>query len=1047
MHPPTVPILRRAGRTALAAGCLALLLFAPTRAAAQDNTGTVRGTVTDAATTRPLIGAQVSVVGTGRGAITSGDGTFTITNVPAGQVTVRVESIGFRTVDQTATVTAGQTATVTFSLAQDAIGLDAIVVTGTAGRTTKRALGNSVSTVNAAEITEVAPINNVQQLLQGRSAGVTLMSSSGVVGGSTKVRIRGASSLNAGNEPVVYVDGVRVSSGTLSTSGTTAQGINLLEAFNPADIESIEVIKGPAAATLYGAEAATGVIQIITKKGRPAGGLQWTANFDYGETDWAVDKFATYWLCEDSHINNPSSYPGCQVFDTSTPRDQRVLVDYPLDPGRRSEAVKYLYQQQGLTEDYPCLYPQQQPCEPRPLRTGIMSNLNMSVRGGGEAYNFYISGERHAEDGTFFNNFNNRTGVRANFGFVPSPAANFSVNVGYVQLDQQTPLSDNSSNSVLRNSFRGQAGGPRSQYLPGFRNYMPEFANQYDNNVESERLTMGITGNYNPFSWWQNKLTFGLDRNDRDQSSFEQIDQTGLFPNRLGDISIDYDLVHLWTVDYAGTLTADITQTMSSAFSAGMQMTKRRAESHGIDGDGLVANQLNLVSAAANRSASQGFSEQTSLGFYLQEQLGWRDRLFGTVAVRVDDNSAFGRDFSLVVYPKASLSYVISEEDFFNLGWMDELKLRGAWGQAGNAPAPFSADRTYDTGRTSVGDEPANTLGTAAFGNPDLKAETGQEIELGFDASFLGGRVGTDFTYYYKQTKDALLSVSDPPSSGWTGSHLVNVGEIKNSGIELTVNGAVIQRENFEWDVIASLGTNSNELVSFGRDAQGRPILLEDRFGEFLSVQRHREGFPLGGYWATDVVRDANGVPVLDANGRAIVESCVWDLEDPDQCNEEYLGPSLPTRTLGLTNTFRLFNSLQLFAFLDYQGGNWQWCAICSVRTRIDLNTEQINDPNLSEVERARLLSLQTKEFIYRADFIKLRELSATYTIPRSLTQRAGFERASVTLSGRNLWMWTKYEGNTDPEVAFSSTNNFGRTDYAAIPMQRRLQVSLNVGF
>jgi hypothetical protein len=224
-------------------------------------------------------------------------------------------------------------------------------------------------------------------------------------------------------------------------------------------------------------------------------------------------------------------------------------------------------------------------------------------------------------------------------------------------------------------------------------------------------------------------------------------------------------------------------------------------------------------------------------------------------------------------------------------------------------------------------------------------------------------------------------------------------------------------------------------------------VLLEERFGEFLSVQRHREGYSLGGYWATDVVRDASGVPVLDENGRAIVEECIWDLENPDLCQEEYLGPSLPTRTLGLTNTFRLFNNIQLFAFLDYQGGNWQWCAICSVRTRIDQNTQQINDPSLSDVERARLLSLQTEEFIYRADFIKLRELSATFTIPRSLTERAGFERASLTLSGRNLWMWTKYEGNTDPEVAFSSTNSFGRTDYAAIPMQRRLQVSLNVGF
>jgi TonB-linked SusC/RagA family outer membrane protein len=1013
--------------------------------------GLVRGTVVEAGSRRPLAGAQVFIKGTGRGTLSDARGSYVITDVPAGAVTVRVEMIGFRTEELPATVSGTQPATADFTLQASAIGLDEIVVTGTAGRTTKRAIGNSVSTLKAAEVTEVTPISNVNQLLQGRTPGLTMLASSGVVGGSTKMRIRGASSLEAGNEPVVYVDGVRVSSGTLSTSGTTAQGISLLEAFNPNDIESIEVIKGPAAATLYGAEAATGVIQIITKKGRPSEGLQWSAAFDYGATEWKVDQIETYWLCEDAHINDARRYPGCQIFTTNTPRDQRVLVDRPLDPSGRSAAVRHLYQQAGYTEDYPCLFPQQQPCEPEPLRTGIMSNMNLAVRGGGDAYNFYLSGERNSEDGTFYNNWNDRVGGRANFGVVASEKANFNVNLGYVRLDQQTPQSDNSSNSILRNAFRGQAGGPASQYLPGFRNFMPEFSNKYNNEVESERMTLGLTSNYNPTSWWQNRLTLGLDRNDREQTSFTPVDQTGLAPfgstSATGAIGIDYDLVHLWTVDYSGTLTANLSDNWSSAFSTGLQLTKRRAESHGISGDGLVANQLNLVSAAANRSSSQGFSEQTSLGFFLQEQIGWRDRLFGTVAVRVDDNSAFGRDFSLVVYPKASLSYVISDEDFFNVGWVDELKLRTAWGQAGNAPAPFSADRTYTTGRTVIGDAPVNRLQTGSFGNPDLKAETGQEIELGFDASLFSGRLGTNFTFYHKSTRDALIEVEDPPSSGWTGDHLVNVGEIRNSGIELSIDGSLLARPNFQWDVVASIGTNSNELVSFGKDAQGNPVLLEQTFGEFLSVQRHREGFPLGGYWSTDVRRDANGVPILNAAGQAIPVSCVWDPADRSTCEEEYLGPSLPTRSIGVTNTFRIFNNLQIYSFFDYQGGHWQWCAICSVNTRLDRNSKEINDPNITAVEKARLLSLQTKEYLYRSDFIKLRELSATYTLPGSWSSRVGFNRAAVTVSGRNLWMWTNYEGMSDPEVAFSSTSSFGRTDYAAIPMQRRLQFSMNFSF
>ena len=222
-------------------------------------------------------------------------------------------------------------------------------------------------------------------------------------------------------------------------------------------------------------------------------------------------------------------------------------------------------------------------------------------------------------------------------------------------------------------------------------------------------------------------------------------------------------------------------------------------------------------------------------------------------------------------------------------------------------------------------------------------------------------------------------------------------------------------------------------------------------------MQRHREGFPLGGYWATDVVRDANGLPVLNASNQATLVPCVWDVKDRSLCEEEYLGPGLPTRQIGLTNSLRIMGNLTLYAFLDYQGGHWQWCAFCSVRTRIDLNTEEITDPRLDpsapdyttygKYERARLLSLQTKEYIYRADFIKLRELSATYLLPRKYTSRVGFSRAAVTMAGRNLWLTTKYKGGNDPEVAFTSDSNFSNTDYAATPMQRRWQLSFNFNF
>jgi TonB-linked SusC/RagA family outer membrane protein len=1077
---------RRVVPLGFSAACLALVLaglWPPAPTAAQGN-GVVRGLVVEAITRRPLPGVQVFVKGTSRGVLTDARGNFSIAEVPPGSITLRVESIGFKASEQVVTVSAGQPAVVNFELQESAIGLDEIVVTGVAGRQTKRSLGNSISKIDAAKTVEAAPITNVNQLLQGRAAGVTLVNQTGVLGGSSKIRIRGTGSINASNNPVVYVDGIRVNSGTINTEGNTAQGVSALEAFNPSDIESIEVIKGPAAATLYGAEAAAGVIQIITKKGRPAEGLQWTANMEYGNVDWSVDRITTYWLCDDARMANLNANPGCRMFEgQNLPLNQRLFVDHPLSPSNRSPAIKYHYNRMAdsvanlantatgrdkdrflatanalRSEDYPCLFPQQQPCNPAPLRMGDTRNLNLSVRGGGESYNFYLSGEKSDQDGTFFNNFNNRTSARANFGFVPSQKSNFAVNVGYSTIKTQTPQSDNSSNSVLRNAYRGRAGGGVHAWLPGFNGFMPEFSNKYPRNVSDERITASIIGNYNPFGWWQNKLTVGLDRSDRANHTGSQIDLTGRAPfgatAATGSIDHGFDLRYIWTVDYSGTVLYDLNDNWSSQFTTGMQFIKNHLESNDIEGDGLISNNLNLVGAAANRDAGQGFSEQNSLGFYFNEQVGYKDRVFVTAAVRLDDNSAFGKDFDLVVYPKLSASWVISEESFFNYSWVDELKLRMAWGQAGKAPAPFSADRNYQSGRTVIGDVAVNRLSTSDFGNDKLKAETGSEIELGFESSLLRGAVGVDFTYFNKTTRNAILNVDVPRSSGWGGNYAQNVGEINNHGIELTVNGSPVRTERFQWDVTASLGTTYNKLISFGRDADGIPILKEDAFGDFLTVQYHREGFPLGGYWSTDAVRDANGNLIVD-NGVVRLQECIWDVTDPNnrqECEQEFVGAALPTRTLGLTNTFRILNNVQLYTFLDYQGGHYQWCAICSVRTRIDQNTREMNDPNLDPVRRQYLTSLQTKEFIMPADFIKLREVSATYTLPRQWSQRAGFSRAAVTLSGRNLWLWTRYKGidhggSQDPEVNFTSTSNFGSTDYGSIPMQRQFRMAFNFNF
>ncbi|MGH7664160.1 MAG: SusC/RagA family TonB-linked outer membrane protein [Gemmatimonadaceae bacterium] len=1053
------------GSFALGLALAAMLVCAPTLGA--QATGTVEGVITEVESGQPLSDAQVRIVGTTLGRTTGRDGSYAIPGVPAGPVTVRASLIGFARQEMTVTVVAGQSVTANFDMREVAITLQEVIVTGTAGGQEKVSIGNAVSVIKVGDELEDAPISNVTELLTARTPGLTLMSNSGQTGSSSNIRIRGAGSLAGGYAPVFYVDGIRIESG-LVEDASTYQGGTALDYLNPEDIESIEVIKGPAAATLYGADAANGVIQIITKKGRRgAQGAQWTASIEVGENEWTenVGSNTTYWRCTAEQQQDVDDFPGCAVAAGNASPDnvQWWAKDSDGDPVLRSGIPESDIIDVGdgtfVIQDNPLFR------HPAALRTGKILDFDLSVRGGTEAMGYFLSFNRNAEDGVFFNNFSRRMGGRANFDVQLSPTFDVAAQFGYTRTHLQQPLANNASDGVNRNGMRGRARATDDPWEPGFRGFSPWVSNEFDRQNRLERMTIGLTGNWVPFEWFRHRLTLGLDRQSYRETEFFRQDTTGRAPwgstEATGTISHELPTIHRWTADYSGSVDYDLNADLATVSSAGVQLNARQYRGFFAIGEGLVADKLNLVSGAASRTSDEQLSEQTSLGFYVQEQLGWRERLYLTGAVRVDDNSAFGEEFSLEVYPKASVSWLISDEPFFNLAFADQVKLRAAWGKAGNAPGPFTADRTYGSGRGVRGDELVNTLGTESFGNPDLRAETGVEWETGFDASLLGGRAGIEFTYYDKRTVDALVSIPDPGSTGFIDNHLINVGEISNKGIELFVSGTPIDVPRFTWDAGVVFSTNKNRLESFNGSR------TEIIFGSFADVQRHREGYVLGGFWATDVERDANGDPVLRDNNGVIVtdpdvgdvtvlNSCRWAPDDPTwnreaECDDIFVGPSRPTREAALTNTFTLFGDFRIFTQFDYRGGHYQWCAICSINSRVDLNTWDVNtggtalNPDVSEADVLALRSLQTLSHISSADFVKFRELSLTYAIPERWTRFGG--RWSLTVSGRNLAIWTRYEGRGDPEVQFDPGSAFSMTDYASTPQTRRLSVSARVSF
>jgi len=987
----------------------AMLLAGTAASVAAQGTGTIRGRVTDAATQRPLSGAQVTVVGTSRQAVTNEAGEYSLGSVAPGALRVRAELIGRTASEQAVTVTGGQTARADFALATSALELDALVVTGTVGATARRAIGNAVTTIQATEAVEKAPIATVSQLLQGRAPGVTLIQPSGSQGTATNIRIRGTGSLNAGNQPIFVIDGVRMSAGGQSGYSVSGQRTSALDAINPEDIESMEVIKGPAAATLYGADAAAGVIQIITKKGKPGQQkIQWNAKVEQGREEWSTPIPDRYTFCTPARIRTSgsglvNSFPGCAGIDSLAPAEQRIIAG------------------NNLRDD------------PAALRTGELRNYSLSARGGGEGYSFYVSGDMDDNAGIFHNNYFDRMSGLANFQARPTSTVDFSMRVGYTQTEIRLPNNDNSSWGILRNTYRAQPGRLYN-YAVGYANLDPAIINGYDNVTRSERLIVGAQAQYQPTDWFTNQVTVGLDRNSRRNTLFFTRDLTGKQPygatNAAGWIGNFIPGTHTWTAEYAGSLSRDLASELSSKLSFGAQYNHYQFRSYEATGEGLTTDRLNLVSSATITKGFEGFSEDKSFGVYAQEQLGWRDRLFVTGTVRLDDNSTFGADYSGAVYPNIQASYVISDEPFFSVPGVESLRLRAAWGKAGKAPSAYQADRTYEASAVVLADNTvAPSFSASTYGNSELKAEEVSEIETGFEATFFGGRSTLDVTYYNKTTEDAIIGVPVPPSSGFTGSRLTNVGTINNRGVEVSLSGTPVAARALNWDTRLGVSFNKNELTSWG-GARNEPILVGYR-----SAQRHDVGKPLGAFYGIGVSYNADGTPKRDAARRLVLGDTA------------YIGSSVPTREIGFTNTFTIFGNLSLYSFFDYKGGHYQFNMTEATAHTDGLTRIQVYQANAADSLQAEILrSGATLPFFSKADFVKLRELSLTYAVPTRFTGTFGADRVSLSLAGRNLALWTKYEG-PDPEVNIEGDATFTRADYMTVPATRQWVATVNVSF
>lgn len=1035
---------RKIVRMLVAAAAL-LGLAAPPLSA--QSTGTVSGTVVQADTRQPLAGVRVTA-GSGQAAVTSSAGEYTLAGVPAGRVQVRAAMLGFAPATATVTVAEGQTARADIALAAASVALDAIVVTGTPGATSRRELGNSVVKLDAAAVTEKTTVSDVTEILQSRTPGVQILSNSGTPGAAADIVVRGAGSLTS-VRPVIYVDGIRYSDASLgnfgaSGAGTTSfstQVTSALSFINPEDIESIEVLKGPAAATLYGAEAAAGVIQVITKKGpRGQQRTRWNVKYEYGQNNVGSEIDDNFTTCTPANIAARSTVGGAAV---------------PTFPGCQGVAPGTVLRQRSPILD-----------DPFGISAGDVNRVNLSVRGGADRFSYFVSGDVDHENGLFSNSFNRRRSVRANFTAYATDKLDFNVSTNYVRNHLRLPVGDESGQGLYLLSTRGIPGRRNdfANVFPGYPGSVSGFhAVNYDNQTFSDRTTLGATANHRTFDWFRNRLTLGLDLTQNEARVISPPGSTDadFAGSPEGLSALRFPRNRVTTVDYVGTVELPVVSWLESSTSFGAQYIARRFDQLAGQGTGLGAPDITAIQNAAITTGSNTFEEVNSIGYYVQQQFSINNRLFLVGALRADDFSSFGEEFDVIVYPKAQASYVVSQEPaltgFFDAVRATDFKLRAAYGQAGRAPLANQANQTYTvvkvTQPTASGVTTVSGVRTLNFGNPNLEPERGEEFELGFEAGFLENRFALDFTYYNKRTDNLLQAVSIAPSAGFFQGRTENLGDIRNTGVELLMTATPVQRSGFVWESQLNLATNKNELLSFGQAGLFRTVLIGQAYG---AVQENRAGYPLGGFWAQLPARDAGGAYVFNSRGQVVADTALT-----------YLGPPAPTREVGFSNTFTLFRNVRLFAQLDYKGGNKVFNYKEYNRCRFQTNCERVNDIRALAPASAADSAFAREVSIYRgaavnaagapvnlfspyvedADFLKLRDVSVSFTIPSRYLSFTRASEATLTISGRNLaTLWTKYSG-IDPEVNTYGNRSFVRVDAYAMPQNRRVSAAINVNF
>ena len=1040
--------------------------------------GSVSGRVTDAQTGDPLVGANVLVVGTNLGAATDINGEYAISRVPSGAQRLNANYIGFASSSANVDIPVDGNATSDFGLSVAALNLNEVVVTGAGPAVEKSKIGNSVGVVNMSAL-EDAPITNFSDILQGREKGVVMLPNGGLNGEGAQIRIRGTSTLSQSNEPVIYLDGVRLDNtmGASFGGGTPSR----LDEINPDAIERVEILKGAAAASLYGTQAANGIIQIFTKQGaisKP----QFTA-----EVSTSTSSF------DESRFKKNSGFARDQATAT---RMAGLFPDYAKSGLKPYEVIEVPFI--GWIYD-----------------KGSNQTVSASVRGGAPGATYFASLRYLNSDGPYdekatllglpvgsadptkpgSNDNRDQFMMSATLNIIPTDRMRIRLSTNYSQTDHNTIQNNN---NIYGTTSLIQMGKPEHSTATNatgsiafatarettYRSLQNEGENTTISLQSSYRVTDGlnISGTFG-LNTTLNKFTsltpFGYNVDGKVASNVQGYLGKGSADKKVFSMDVKAD----YALDLGGLSFENV-----AGFQA-FQTINKDIQGSGSQFPGPGLQVLGALGSPGTPYSS--YSEVIEAGFLAQTRIGFSDFLYTTVGIRQDANSAFGSDFSTITYPRVNVSYIPTTH-IGQLGPVSTARVRFAWGKAGQQPGAFDQFTTFLPWASEFGPG----LAPGNVGDPSLSPEISTEIEMGGEVGLFNDKIAFDFQYWDRTVDDALIQRAYPASGGFFRTQLSNIGQLDASGWEVGMDANVIRNSNLSVDVFGSLSYLEEKIVSLGGAPEQKVGGSYPRYRNFLT-----EGYAPGTYFGAKLNRDDKYPIDINGDGKSDSDSDLlaffttggagvrsgWNpvMATPTEADvaagrakglgalDWNLGKPTPdyTSSFGIKVNYGKnwsLNTLFESRFGDYGVTNLT-DAFRKSHSLIGRNTPEAADNesrliNPANAGQGRLdaanewvrkhLALSPYSglnTIEDASFVRLRELSLSYKVDATLAARLGLKSMTVAVSGKNLWMSTDYSG-IDPETNSISGNNGGLNgfqqsiDAFGVPIPRIWNLSIKVG-